>query len=137
MILLDTQVLIWYAQADERLGLAARQKVLRATAANEACVSPISFWEAAMLADKGRISLDMPVERWVREVLKSGQIVAGDLAPDIAAAAGCLPGGIHGDPADRIIIATGRAYGCPVLTTDHKILAYADAGHVQALDARL
>ncbi len=136
MILLDTQVLIWYAQADERLGRAARQEVLRATAANEACVSPISFWEAAMLADKGRISLDMPAERWARETLRSGQIVIADLAPEIAVAAGCLPGGIHGDPADRIIIATGRAYRCPVLTTDHKILAYAEAGHVQAIDGR-
>ena len=135
MILLDTQVLLWYAQADERLGREARQKVLQATANNAACVSPISFWEAAMLADKDRISLDMPVEKWVQGVVGSGQIIVADLAPEIAAAAGCLPGGIHGDPADRIIIATARAYRCPVLTTDRKILAYAKAGHVEATDA--
>jgi PIN domain nuclease of toxin-antitoxin system len=89
-----------------------------------------------MLADKGRISLNMPVESWAREVLKSGQIVVADLSPEIAAAAGCLPGGIHDDPADRIIIATGRAYQCPVLRTDRKLLAYAKAGHLQAIAAR-
>jgi PIN domain nuclease of toxin-antitoxin system len=136
LILLDTQVLVWYAQADERLGKTARQTVLRATAVNEACVSPITFWEAAMLADKGRICLDIPVELWTREVLKSGQIGIAGISPEISAAAGCLSDGIRGDPADRIIVATARAYRCSVLTTDRKILAYAKAGHVEAIDAR-
>ena len=89
-----------------------------------------------MLLDKGRISLGMPADAWARDVLSSGKIVVAPLTPEVAAAAGQLPGSIHGDPADRIIVATARAYRCAVLTTDRKILAYAKAGHVQAIDAR-
>lgn len=136
MILLDTQVLIWYSQADEQLGQAARQRVYEATAVSAAAVSPMSFWEVAMLVEKGRISLNMTPDAWTTNVLSSGKIVVADLTPEIAAGAGQLRGGIHGDPADRIIIATARAYQYAVLTTDRKILAYAKAGHVQAIDAR-
>ena len=50
-----------------------------------------------------------------------------------ATAAYELPKPFHRDPADRIIVAEARALGAQVLTTDHKILAYAAAGHVQAI----
>lgn len=43
----------------------------------------------------------------------------------------------HGDPADRLIVATARALDCPLVTADEKILAYAAAGHLKAVDARL
>lgn len=81
MILLDTQVLIWYSQADEQLGQAARQRVYEATAVSEAAVSPMSFWEAAMLVEKSRISLDMTVHAWTTNVLSSGKIIVADLTP--------------------------------------------------------
>jgi PIN domain nuclease of toxin-antitoxin system len=53
--------------------------------------------------------------------------------PDIAIASSWLPGEIHGDPADRLIIATARHLGLPIVTRDRKILAYADAGEVSAM----
>ena len=34
------------------------------------------------------------------------------------------------------MIATARALRCPLLTTDERIIAYAAAGHVHAIDAR-
>ena len=34
------------------------------------------------------------------------------------------------------MVATARALGCPFLTADRKILDYAAAGHLQAIDAR-
>ena len=39
----------------------------------------------------------------------------------------------HGDPADRLIIATARHLGTPVVTRDAKIRAYAEAGHVRVV----
>jgi PIN domain nuclease of toxin-antitoxin system len=53
--------------------------------------------------------------------------------PDIAIAASCLPGRIHGDPADRMIVATARRLDIPVVTRDTRILAYARHGHVVAI----
>ncbi|MGJ3628601.1 PIN domain-containing protein [Sphingomonas sp. MMS24-JH45] len=40
------------------------------------------------------------------------------------------------DPADRLIVATARALGCPLLTADEAILTHAAAGHLKAIDAR-
>jgi len=34
------------------------------------------------------------------------------------------PGALHGDPADRIIVATARAHSCPLVTADDKLLVY-------------
>jgi PIN domain nuclease of toxin-antitoxin system len=34
--------------------------------------------------------------------------------------------GFHRDPADQIIVATARVFGCPLLTADTKIINYPD-----------
>jgi PIN domain nuclease of toxin-antitoxin system len=55
------------------------------------------------------------------------------LTPDIAIDASQLPGEPHGDPADRMIVATARHLGASVVTRDSRILAYARRGHVAAI----
>ena len=35
-----------------------------------------------------------------------------------------MPGEFHRDPADQIIVATARVYGCPLVTADGRILKY-------------
>ena len=46
------------------------------------------------------------------------------LTPEIAIESTRLPGELHRDPADQIIVATARVYGCPLVTSDEKILNY-------------
>ena len=53
--------------------------------------------------------------------------------PEIAIDSSYLPGNLHGDPADRLIIATARQFGVPVVTRDARIRAYAEAGHVRVI----
>jgi PIN domain nuclease of toxin-antitoxin system len=58
------------------------------------------------------------------------------LAPftaDIAIDASHLPGDLHGDPADRIIIATARHLNVPIVTRDAKIISYSNFGHVDVI----
>jgi len=136
VILLDTHPLIWFTLGNENLGEKARIIVLTSLENGEAAVSPISFWEASMLVQKGRIALEQTVEDWSNRILSSGIRLAA-LSPGIAVSAGQLPGSIHGDPADRLIIATTRSLGCSLLTADRQILAYGAEGHVSAIDARL
>lgn len=135
MILLDTHALVWYFDGDQRLGPMARQHIDAALGERGVLVSTISFWEVAMLLGKRRLELRLPVEKWSRSLLKMRGVQPVALEPETAIAAGSLRG-LHGDPADRIIIATARRLGCPVVTGDRKILAYAADGHVQAIDAR-
>jgi PIN domain nuclease of toxin-antitoxin system len=137
LILLDTQTLIWFVQGDPRLKEAARTLIEQETATDIAAISPISFWEAAMLVDKGKLALGMRPLDWMEAVLDEPGFRIEPFAPVIAIDAGSLPGDIHGDPADRIIIATARHLACPLLTTDRKILDYATEGHLQAINARL
>lgn len=53
--------------------------------------------------------------------------------PDIAIDSAQLPGDLHRDPGDRLLIATARHLAIPIVTRDRLILAYAEQGHVRAI----
>jgi PIN domain nuclease of toxin-antitoxin system len=46
------------------------------------------------------------------------------ITSEIAIGSVTLPDTFHKDPADRLIVATARAYDCPLVTADKEILAY-------------
>jgi len=134
-VILDTHVLIWFVEGDERLGMRTRGDIEAATA--PILISAITPWEIAMLAEKERIALGQNVRSWIADVLTRDGISLAALEPDIAVESTRLPGQIHNDPADRIIIATARHHAVPLLTVDKAILAYGATGHVNVVDARL
>ena len=136
MILLDTHVLIWLIEGDVRLGHRTRRVIDRERSGNGAQIAAISIWETAMLADKNKVVLSRSPTQWFDAVLSAPGFKLAPISPAIAIDAGSLPGDIHGDPADRLIIATARSFGCPIATADRKILTYAAAGHLQVVDAR-
>ena len=137
MILLDTHPLVWFFLGEKRLGEQTRDLIATCIEGRDTVVSPITFWEIGMLVRKGRLQLGRSAQEWTDFVLASGEVRVAELSPLTALAAGELPRSIHGDPADRLIIATALAVPCPVITADEKILGYASAGHLQAIDARL
>ena len=53
--------------------------------------------------------------------------------PEIAIDASFLPGELHGDPADRLIVASARHLGVPIVTLDRRIIAYGRDGHLQVI----
>ena len=131
MILLDTHVLVWQEQGDLRLGPQTRRVIARALQEDRAAVSAISFWEVGMRVQKGRLDLLLDLGAWRRDLLDQGLI---EIRVDggIAACAGLLPD-MHGDPADRIIVATALE-GHQLVTADGKILQW--PGPLSRLDAR-
>lgn len=136
MILLDTHIFVWVTLGIGRIGRRARALIEDSRAHDEAHVSVVSCWEIATLVDRDRLVLYPDVRSWVRRALAQPGIVTARLTPDIALAAGSLPGGMDGDPADRILLATAQAIGCPLVTGDRHMLAYGSAGHVEVIDAR-
>ena len=136
MILLDTHVFIWLIQEEPKLGSRMLELLEEALAADGLCVSAITPWEVSMLAAKQRVKLGKPTAQWITTSLGLRGMRLVPTAPMIAVDAGELPGSIHGDPADRIVIATARSLGCPIATADRAILDYAKQGHVAAIDAR-
>ena len=55
------------------------------------------------------------------------------ITPAIAIDASYLPGDFHADPMDRLLVATARHLGMPIITSDRKIIAYAEAGFVRVI----
>jgi PIN domain nuclease of toxin-antitoxin system len=135
VIVLDTHVLVWLIEGNKRLGSKAKAAMDEATPAPGLFIPAISFWEIAMLVGKGRLALGQDIDQWIKRVLALPGVNLAPLAPEISIESVRLPGGFHGDPADRLIIATARHHDATLITVDTAILAYASAGHVRVIDA--
>lgn len=127
MIALDTHIWIWWVQGDPLLTPEYFDYV-QAHEATGLGVSVISCWEVAKLVEGGRITLPLPVGEWIAKALAYPGVRLLELSPQVAVESTQLPGIFHRDPADQIIVATARLYGCPLVTMDQKIRSYA---HVQ------
>jgi PIN domain nuclease of toxin-antitoxin system len=123
MIILDTHIWVWWLHGDKRLN----HTQIDAIIANEADligVSVISCWEIAKLVQYGRLELSRPIDEWFEQSLDYPGVQLIALTPEIVIESTRLPGEFHRDPADQIIVATARLYGCPLVTLDDKILKY-------------
>lgn len=134
-MVIDTHVLIWAVQNDSRLGPTARRLIDEAAEAGGLQVPAIIPWEVALLAQRGRLALGRDVGAWLQDVLRLPGIRLAPLEPAICVESVRLPGDLHRDPADRLIIATARHTGLPLMTADRAILGYGAAGHVRTVDA--
>ena len=72
-------------------------------------------------------------QEWFARLLQRPGVQLAPLTPEAAIEASFLPGKVHGDPADRLLIATARRLGAALVTRDRQILDYADSGNVNAL----
>ena len=77
-----------------------------------------------MLVEKSRIGLSMDIEVWIKLALQRPKVELLPLTPEIAVLSTRLPKGFHGDPADRLIVASSLAKNAPLLTRDEKITAW-------------
>lgn len=118
-MILDTHVCIWIVNRERRIGPDSSRQIREAISDGTIVFSAISIWEIGMLLQKNRLTSNMTANQWRQELLDSGfrEIPVDGL---IAARAGALEG-IHGDPADRIIVATALA-GHQLITDDGLIL---------------
>jgi PIN domain nuclease of toxin-antitoxin system len=124
VIVLDTHALVWWIQGDRRLSRNA-SKAIRAELANGRLgISSISFWEIGMLVAKGRLGLGMDASEWLEAVQAIKAVVVLPLAATVALDSTRLPGTFHGDPADRMIVATARAKNLSLVSADRRIRAY-------------
>jgi len=120
MILLDTHALVWLSEGNSKLGKESLSLIDNALKVNELFVSSISFWEAAMLVEKGRLTMDSSVSEWRSNLMKHG-LQEIPLTGDIAIESAQLID-FHGDPADRMIVATAIKSTVNLCTADQKIL---------------
>jgi PIN domain nuclease of toxin-antitoxin system len=125
-LLLDTHIALWLDSGDERLRPGTRDLIDRSWAAGGVIyLSAVSAWEIALLADAGRIELDIPAPRWVERFLGRPGVAAAPLHWRAASAAYALASLEHRDPADRLLICTAIDLGRPMVTYDARITEFA------------
>lgn len=86
-----------------------------------------------MLVGRGRLQLRVSPDVYVRRTFKMRGLTTVPLTPEIAIASTLLPGTLHGDPADRMLIATAREHGYRLVTRDRAILEYGEKGFLAAV----
>lgn len=122
MILLDTHVWVWLALDAKRLSRTAAAAIRKATTSGGISVASISLWELAMLFADGRLRAPGTVESSVRSVVETTGAIVHEISPEIAALATMFPQTYPQDPADRLIGATARSLGLPLVTKDQRML---------------
>jgi PIN domain nuclease of toxin-antitoxin system len=125
-LLLDTHIALWLDSGEDRLRPSTRALI-------DGCwknggtlfLSAITAWEIALLADTGRIDLDLPAEAWVQRFADRPGIEAVALDHLTASRSYQLHHFEQRDPADRLLIATAIRLACPLVTYDDRITRFA------------
>ncbi len=123
-LLLDTEALIWWDASDPRLGPRARALIRDAP---EVYVSSASAWEIAIKVAIGKLK----TKRQAAEAVAESGFAQLPVTFEHAAATGGLPAH-HGDPFDRLIIASAHVEGLTIVSSDGRFAMY----DVPLVDAR-
>jgi PIN domain nuclease of toxin-antitoxin system len=122
-LLLDTHIWIWNDLQPEKLSSRVSQEL--ANANNELWLSPVSIWELLLLVEKKRLKLDQEFHRWVSDSVRDLDLKEAPFGWDVAHELRFSILG-HGDPADRFLVATARAYDMTLVTADQNLLRLPD-----------
>ena len=132
ILLLDTHTVLWMTEDLPRLGRAARRSCDAALAAGELAIPTVVLFEMGWALKRGRIEGPANVRDWRNRLLSLGAREIG-LSAEIAMRAMELDD-LHGDPLDRIIVATALVEEAMLLTADRPILEW--SGRLRRQDAR-
>lgn len=121
LVLLDTHIWVWWIEGNNRLPKALKQIIEDDNTC--AAISAMSIYELAFLAQRGRINLNRAVDDWIELATVGADIEVLPVNADIARFAGNLPPN-HGDPIDRVIIATALHYRSRLASLDSSFPNY-------------
>lgn len=120
-VILDTHIWVWWLLPGSPLPERERMALDRIASDNGILLPAICLWEVQMLHRKKRIELPVPFPTWLRRATAADMLNVLPLNADTVIAADDLPAGFHGDPADRMIVATARVHDLSLATHDDAI----------------
>jgi PIN domain nuclease of toxin-antitoxin system len=120
---------------DAAIGRKATAAIRSHANRQEVAVSEISFWELAVKAAKGQLDLRPDPREWLNRASRVHGIGVVELDRAIMVR-GALLDWVHGDPADRMLVASALFYDLQLATADRVILDYARKNRgLRVLDA--
>jgi PIN domain nuclease of toxin-antitoxin system len=119
-LLLDTHIWIWSLTLDRKLGRRASREI--ASARNELWLSPVSVWEALLLAERGRLRFRQEPSRFLETAIAAQGYQEAPLSHEVAFESRRLALSTE-DPADRFLAATAKVYDLTLVTADERLLA--------------
>ena len=117
-LLLDTHIWLWALLEPERLDAPTTRRLEEGD--SELWLSPISVWEAHLLAERGRLQLDRHPAAWLDDALRRVPLRDAPLTREIAVRSRAV-GLDHDDPADRFLAATAAVYDLVLVTADDRL----------------
>jgi PIN domain nuclease of toxin-antitoxin system len=131
-LLLDTCAIL-FITTNNGISTVTASKIDAASASGNLYLSPISSWEIGRTVASRRLSIAGDPLRFFLDFLDGASAKLCSMGPDILVASSFLPGRIHKDPFDRILVETARHLNLTLVTSDRAILAYGALGHVKTL----
>lgn len=119
MYLLDTHTLLWYLRDSSEISSLARQTISNA---NYVAISIASLWEIAIKRSIGKLQISVGPAS-LESLCMERDITVLPIGTDALEMIQKLPN-IHGDPFDRILIATAQTKGLTIITRDKTIPKY-------------
>lgn len=121
VIVLDTHT--WLCLEPRRLSGAAAAAIRRAANDGGLAIASVNLWEVAMMVVRGRVIPHGTPEAWLGALVDRSRVTVKGITPSIAVLATHFPDKFPADPADRLIAATARAEGVPLVSRDARIRA--------------
>jgi len=120
LILIDTHVVLWLALEPERISKNAKAAIDESRKNGDGvAICGITQLEIATIYGKGRVSLEMGLESFLRDVEE--QFVVLPISARACARTLTLPTSYPKDPADRVLGATALVEGMALVTADAEI----------------
>ncbi|MBK9267020.1 MAG: type II toxin-antitoxin system VapC family toxin [Polyangiaceae bacterium] len=120
-VLLDTHVWLWWLLGSDKLPTRERDELDRLASSSALGIAAVTLWETQMLHAKKRLTLNRSFNSWIRDAAAPNVVQVLALDVDVVIALNELPASFHGDPADRLIVATARAHRLSLATHDTAI----------------
>jgi PIN domain nuclease of toxin-antitoxin system len=115
-------IIVWWFERSQRLSRDQQRLLARSRDDRPLGVTDTSLWEIALLVETGRVRIALPIDEWLARATAAPRVEIYPVTPAVAREVVALEATRGWDAADRVIVATARVLGVPLVTSDARII---------------